>query len=444
MQYLVVNSHTKVEDLTRFFQQAGPNAVVRSKGNMLYWREQRTGSSIGHAAQYATGQTQAKRSDVMKLVTQVLNNDNLKLNAQAEGRLQPKELKHLLAHDGDLKVDHLMRMLTSKIDVGGRTIRYVRSPFNEGAYGKIYKAETTADGEDLVFKTPVNRNSGEYRALVREADRHLQAWQAGAGNQNYVVSAHSAVTDAEGQVFQPMKLAICSGGQLLGHFRVPEDVDEIDRALVVFVRDGVGALAQLRNAGLVHRDFKPENMLLSKEGVFQVTDFGTASDPDTVFTNTGGKKGGRNETGLSSSYMKSPEWLEAELPKIPEAREYTVGPEADVFQFGVAVYRLLFGGKPFDHPAETTELGYEAQVLAYGEAYKETGVSYCEWASTNYGVDIPPVWRDFFNMTLHADPKRRATVDELQELPLITAPLGVPEAEVRAQLVAMGKSATRV
>jgi serine/threonine-protein kinase len=91
------------------------------------------------------------------------------------------------------------------------------------------------------------------------------------------------------------------------------------------------ALAFAHQHGLVHRDVKPQNVLINGDGEAKVTDFGIARSLDVEHgvTQTG--------TVLGTSNYLSPE----------QARGQTVTPATDVYSLGVVLYELLTGEVPF-------------------------------------------------------------------------------------------------
>jgi len=90
------------------------------------------------------------------------------------------------------------------------------------------------------------------------------------------------------------------------------------------------ALAFAHAQGLVHRDVKPQNVLLNDEGHAKVTDFGIVRSLDAV---------GHTETGtvLGTSHYIAPE----------QARGERVDAQTDVYSFGVVLYELLTGEVPY-------------------------------------------------------------------------------------------------
>src|SRR5207247_10406596 len=91
------------------------------------------------------------------------------------------------------------------------------------------------------------------------------------------------------------------------------------------------ALEFAHSHGVVHRDIKPQNILLTADGRVKVTDFGIARAlSSATITQTG--------TVLGSVQYLSPE----------QARGTTVGRSADLYARGGVVYALVTGQLPFD------------------------------------------------------------------------------------------------
>lgn len=113
----------------------------------------------------------------------------------------------------------------------------------------------------------------------------------------------------------------------------------VDEVLTI-ARGTLEALGEAHRRGLVHRDVKPENLFLHRQGdeeVLKVLDFGL------VRTEEGGEALTRTGDGLGTPAYMAPE-------QIRSAK--TVDARADVWSFGVTLYELLTGELPF--PSTTT------------------------------------------------------------------------------------------
>ena len=117
----------------------------------------------------------------------------------------------------------------------------------------------------------------------------------------------------------------------------PRAVDEI---LARFVQAGDGLLAA-HQAGLVHRDFKPSNVMIDGDGRIKVTDFGLVHDGgDEPATTTPPTEVALTQTGMvlgTPAYM-APEQLDAG----------SADPRSDQFSFCVALFEALAGHRPFE------------------------------------------------------------------------------------------------
>ncbi|MBM4381612.1 MAG: serine/threonine protein kinase, partial [Deltaproteobacteria bacterium] len=100
------------------------------------------------------------------------------------------------------------------------------------------------------------------------------------------------------------------------------------------------ALAHAHAAGVVHRDLKPDNVMVREDGVLKLMDFGIAKivDRDDRMTVTGALVG-------SPAHM---------APEIIEGTE--AGPASDIFSLGTLLYLLATGSMPFDAPNTTATL----------------------------------------------------------------------------------------
>lgn len=102
------------------------------------------------------------------------------------------------------------------------------------------------------------------------------------------------------------------------------------RAALDILEPVLAALGAAHRAGFVHRDMKPENVLIGDDGRVKVADFGLVRSVDTVTSTTGAVLG-------TVSYL-APEQIE----------HGTADPRVDVYACGVVLHEMLTGEKPHD------------------------------------------------------------------------------------------------
>jgi serine/threonine protein kinase len=123
-------------------------------------------------------------------------------------------------------------------------------------------------------------------------------------------------------------MAYMSGGTLSDIIsQGPMDLNEAE----VVVRQMAGALDYAHSKGIIHRDFKPGNVLLDERGNTYLADFGLAriTASDSQITGTG--------------MLGTPTYMAPEL-----AMNNTLTPAVDIYAFGVTLFQMLSGRVPFE------------------------------------------------------------------------------------------------
>ncbi|HEV8215133.1 MAG TPA: protein kinase [Gemmatimonadaceae bacterium] len=105
------------------------------------------------------------------------------------------------------------------------------------------------------------------------------------------------------------------------------------------LRDVASALAYAHGEGVVHRDIKPDNIMLSG-GVAVVTDFGVAKAVDVATTEDGGARSALTSLGVA---LGTPAYM---APEQASADPH-VDHRADIYSFGCVAYEMLAGASPF-------------------------------------------------------------------------------------------------
>ena len=127
--------------------------------------------------------------------------------------------------------------------------------------------------------------------------------------------------------------------------------------LAMYLGAGRG-LAAAHAAGLVHRDFKPENVLVAPDGRPKVTDFGLAHvEGRTATTDPGGELPTHVALTADGAFIGTPAYMAPEQfeGKPADAR-------SDQFSFCAALYEALYGERPFAGEDVTAIADAVAQV----------------------------------------------------------------------------------
>jgi serine/threonine protein kinase/tetratricopeptide (TPR) repeat protein len=211
----------------------------------------------------------------------------------------------------------------------GKSVSHYRitDKLGEGGMGEVYLAEDTKLNRKVALKfLPVQLASdGELKERFK---REAQA--AAALNHPNIITIHE-VAEHQARPFIAMEYV---EGESLKDLIARKELstgEVLDIALQV--SDG---LAVAHQAGIVHRDIKPQNILMGKDGRVRICDFGLAkAKRDVTLTQAGSTLG-------TIAYM-SPE----------QAQGKEADHRSDIFSFGVVLYELLTGRLPFqgDHEA---------------------------------------------------------------------------------------------
>jgi serine/threonine-protein kinase len=199
--------------------------------------------------------------------------------------------------------------------------------------GEVYRAYDARLDRSVAVK--LIRPEASADGVARERFRREARAAAGLSHPS-IVQIYDIVESGEGDAIV-MELV---EGDLLSQriAQGPLEIAECVR-LASQVADG---LAAAHRRGILHRDLKAENLLITPEGHAKILDFGLAKrvmdESEASLTRTGGVVG--------TLRVMSPE----------QARGLPLGPQSDLFSFGVLLYEMLTGQSPFRADAATDTL----------------------------------------------------------------------------------------
>ena len=208
-----------------------------------------------------------------------------------------------------------------------------------GGMGDVYRARDTRLGRTVAIKLP----AADVTADADRRDRLLRDARAAAALSHPNIAALYEIGDAEGRLFlvfefvpgETLKTAIA--GRALNPRRA------IDLGIQI-----ADALADAHAAGIVHRDIKPDNIIVTPKGSAKILDFGLAAwtlggaereMAATLETEATLEMAGVGATRGSIPYL-SPE----------QALGQHVDDRTDIFSLGVVLFEMLTGKLPFNAP----------------------------------------------------------------------------------------------
>jgi eukaryotic-like serine/threonine-protein kinase len=227
--------------------------------------------------------------------------------------------------------------VSTQISLGARLGRYeIRSQLGAGGMGEVYLAQDTKLDRKVALKilpADVAANQDRMRRFVQEAKA------ASALNHPNIVTIHE-IDQVNSTNF--IATEFIDGETLRQRTRsAPIKLGEVlDVAAQI-----ASALSAAHAAGIVHRDIKPENVMLRRDGIVKVLDFGLAKlterpPPDSVDTEAPTRAVVNTDPGvvMGTAVYMSPE----------QARGLQVDARTDIFSLGVLVYEMVAGRLPFD------------------------------------------------------------------------------------------------
>jgi serine/threonine protein kinase len=164
----------------------------------------------------------------------------------------------------------------------------------------------------------------------------------------------------------------------------------------IIVRESLIALSFLHKSGIIHRDIKAANILLTTEGRVQLADFGVAAT--LVSSSVHSRR---------MTFVGTPYWMAPEV--ITQGKSYDQS--ADIWSLGITVYEMLMGNPPLSNEDQM-------RVIMMIPKNKPPRLP----AEGNFSPNL----REFVALCLNEEPKERPNSDELSKTKWIKASIKTP------------------
>ncbi|KAL2757410.1 hypothetical protein ACRALDRAFT_1079645 [Sodiomyces alcalophilus JCM 7366] len=259
----------------------------------------------------------------------------------------------------------------------------------KGSFGRVYKAVAVKTKMPVAVKiidielsdTANPKLSDTFRDILAEVNALKLLSESAAKNINHVIDALPV-----GQSMW-MITEYCAGGSVATLMRPTAPGGLQEKWIIPILREVAEAIFWVHRQGIIHRDIKCANVLVTESGSVQLCDFGVAGIIETQFDKR-------------TTFIGTPNWMAPEL--FDQDKSY--GTEVDIWAFGSLVYEIASGLPPYAMAGlDIYQLGNQLKVNAprlHGDQYSDqlrSLVAYC----------------------LEEDPRQRPNIEQVQAHPYI-------------------------
>ncbi|KAF4555811.1 Serine/threonine-protein kinase nak1-like protein [Elsinoe fawcettii] len=211
----------------------------------------------------------------------------------------------------------------------------------KGSFGRVYKAKHRAtrevvavkiiDVDELDYKLENNLKDEAIEDFIKEVNTLKQVKDSNARNINHIREAF----DLHSQLW--IVSDYCSGGSVHTLMKPSGEPGLEEEFIIPIARELAIALKHVHEAGVIHRDIKCGNVLVSEDGNLQLCDFGVAAVIE-------------NDVSKRSTIIGTPYWM---APEMHADLEQGYGQEIDCWAYGCTIFEMATGMPPYHnfHPS---------------------------------------------------------------------------------------------
>ena len=195
----------------------------------------------------------------------------------------------------------------------------------KGSMGIVYRGHDAYVDRPVAIKLATNTDDSDDSQSMAKRMFVNEARSAGRLDHAHILKVYEAGEEL-GQPYMVMEYI--DGGDTLKNYCKEGDLLPIP-VVVKLIKQTAEAIAYAHEQGVMHRDVKPANIMLTRDGSAKLGDFGIA-----------------RRLGVAETQIVG--WFGSPLYMSPEqARDQDIGPQSDLFSLGSVFYEMLVGTPPF-------------------------------------------------------------------------------------------------
>ncbi len=211
----------------------------------------------------------------------------------------------------------------------------IKEKLGQGGMGAVYLGRQINMDRKVAIKTlnpSLATNSRNVKKFLKEAKSVAQL------NHNNIVKGID-VGQNKGRYFFIMEYVDGPTVQkLLDSKGIVEEAKALEIALQI-----ADAIRYINQSSFVHRDIKPDNIILTSKGVPKLADLGLVLTGEDTGNNTTIQKPSANTTGINTTFVGTPHYISPE-----QAQEQEVDFRSDIYSLGATLFHMVTGRTPFE------------------------------------------------------------------------------------------------